>query len=640
MSQKLSTDIEYEREQIQWVDGAFCNAIPVPSNLSKVEWAEKYFKAIGSPLSSDWRVSFTPWLREPLEWLDDITIHEITFVGPAQDTGKSSFGEVAICDWIANHSGGDVQYNWETDSKTKDRFNKRVKKILKACGPVYDLWPKGKSRHDAKTGLIIFPHLNLTMQGVESQSNLESDTISLQVNEEVHEWEPGRLGLAEARQKRVWNWKRLNLSTGGVVGDQLHQRFLDGTVQYWEERCPACKKGFVPRVKTDRDILGLGGLHYDAKRAKRANGSYDYEIIRDTIELECTHCGHRMKDDPVERKRRADNAKYGEPTNKDASLSHRSIRLTGPACPNRPWVELIKKKNDAIRAMRYGDIKPYKNYIQREEADFWDETDRPHAPEVINISSTVTKNREGLPDRAVRIMQVDYQEGEAAKGEAPHYKAVIRDWLPNIDSQLVFEGMLDLPEDIESTRKEFDIDPKFVSLDSTFRSRQMYQICARYGYNALRGEDRPKMYPHGEGDEKVMRVYSTLQEVDPFAGDREGREGLYQVPLIRYDKQSIRDLLDLIRAQSEWIVPKDVSDAYKKEMASEERKEFSHPRTGEQFFLWVKVAERLDNDYFVCECYQALMVQILIDSGFFEVDFEFEPEQRPSDLKIEKGRKG
>ncbi|WOO43149.1 phage terminase large subunit family protein [Rubellicoccus peritrichatus] len=620
---------------IEFLEREFWQGVPRPQRMPVSKWAEKHFKAVGSPLSSDFRLTFTPWLREPLDWLDDLSIHEITFVGPAQDTGKSAFGEIALCNWIANRDGGDVQYNWETDVKTKARYKKRVQKVLKACGPVAKLWPRGLSRHDATNGLVIFPHLNFSMQGVETPGNLESDTIAMQVNEEPHAWEAGRMNLAEQRQKRVWNWFRLNLSTGGVVEDQLHRKFFNGTVQYWEEQCPSCKKRFVPQVRIKEGELG--GIHYDSKKAKRADGSYDYNIIESTLYLECGQCGHRMHDDAVERQQRASKARWGKPTNPDADLWHRSIRLTGAATPNRPWVALVKRKHEALRALRYGDIEEYKNYIQRDEADFWDPRDRPLAPEVITISSNVTKNREGLLDRAVRIMKVDFQEGEAAKGEVPHFKAVIRDFRSNLDSQLVYEGMIDLPEDIEQLREEFEVEPRFVSVDSGHRARYIYQICARYGYNALKGEDKPKLYIHERPDEsKTYRIYSPMQDVDPYSGDREGKEGLYAVPLIRYDKQSIRDLLDLIRAQTEWVVPGDVSDAYRKEMASEERREFIHPKTEETFWLWCKVTSHMDNDYYVCECYIAMFVMILIDSGYLEVDFSFEPSERPTDLKIEK----
>lgn len=169
---------------------AALSAIRIPETLNLWQWMECYFIPVGSARAAEFRIDITPWLREPAEWVDNGVTTRETLVMPAQ-SGKSVIGEGAICKWIATGTGGDVQYNWENDEKGKLRYKKRARKTLRQCFPVLDMWPR--SRGDEEKGLVIFSHLNFTMQGVRSTSNLESDSIKKQVNEEIHGWETGRL---------------------------------------------------------------------------------------------------------------------------------------------------------------------------------------------------------------------------------------------------------------------------------------------------------------------------------------------------------------------------------------------------------------------------------------------------------------
>jgi len=92
-----------------------------------------------------------------------------------------------------------------------------------------------------------------------------------------------------------------------------------------------------------------------------------------------------------------------------------------------------------------------------------------------------------------------------------------------------------------------------------------------------------------EDGTKVRRIYSPIQWVDPFEGDHEGRAGEFQLPLILYSKQAIRDRLAWLRSSgvASWEVPTDVSDDYQRHMQAEEQQEFRHARTGEVFHVWL-----------------------------------------------------
>lgn len=592
----------------EWVDRVFWGAVPVLRVERVWEWAQRNVRLVGSARSEAFDVSVTPWLREPFERINDGRTRRLTLVLPVQ-SGKSALGEVAICYWIATASGGDIQYNWENDVKGLDRYKKRVRKILQACGPVAQRWPSNRS--DEGKGLVVFPHLNFTMQGVWAESNLESDSICFQVNEEVHDWEAGRLSLADKRQRAVWNAFQINISTGGKYGDQLHQRLEDSSKRRWLEKCPECGEWQAFHCKKDKGKLG--GLCYDADGCRREDGSYDYEALAKTVFYECEHCGHHMQDDYAERKQRSLEGKWEE---RDVENPNQGFTMQGVSIYWIPWIDIIREKHMALASMKMGDLQPWINYVQRIEAGFWDARDRPHA-ERVTVVEGVSK-RDGLEGRAFRGMTVDYQGGRAKWNQSPHFKLVLRDWEHSLKSQLVFEGKALTGEEVEDIRKHFGVAPEHVLIDSGYRARDIYQLCARYDWAAIKGDEK-MLFSHELPDGvKVRRIYSPMQPVDPFLGDPEGREGKVNVPLIFYSKQGIRDVLDMIRAQHEWIVPADVSEEYLKEMSAEEERTFHHPKTGEAFTIWCKIIEDAPNDYFVCECYQALLATILIDAGYLD----------------------
>ncbi|TXH52226.1 MAG: hypothetical protein E6Q97_16635 [Desulfurellales bacterium] len=601
-----------------WAGGLFAQSIPETPVASVSEWARDHVRLPGSARSERFDPDISPWTREVIDRVDDGHTRRLTFVKPVQ-CGGSVVGEVALCRWIATATGGDVQYNWEDDLKAGERWDKRIKRILEACGPVKRRWPS--DRHDAKRGVVMFPHLNLTVQGVTSEANLDSDSIRYQVNEELHNWEPGRLDKAYRRSTAFWNSVTINISNAGQFGDQLHQAFLAGTQQHWEVKCPGCGQYHAMTIRSEKDKPG--GLKYDSEGCKSESGDYDYNRLAPTIRYEFPCCGRAVRDNPAERRALSASGRYSEPRNPNAPLLERSYTLEAVSIDYIPWLLLIQEKHQALKAIRYGEAEPWKRYLQERECRFWVPDERPLVGK-LETTRGLTMDRNGLADRALRAMTVDKQGGAARLSETPHYWVVIRDWKKGGSSRLVFEGKIQTDEDVETLRASYNVRPQWVLVDSGYATQDVYRMCARFGYTALKGEDRDH-WPHiSRGPDgktrKMLRIYAPIRQVDPYEGDARGRAGRASVSLVLYSKQQIRNVLELIRSSPTiaWEVPSDVSDDYRAHMESEEKQEFADHRTKQVSVKWVKVAKR--NDLFVCECYQtlaALMVD-LIGAGAIE----------------------
>ena len=102
-------------------------------------------KLPGSARSEQFNPDITPWIRQPLDCLNNGLTRRMTFVKPVQ-CGGSTVGEVAICYLLAHGTGGDLQYNWENDDKAGERWDKRIEKFLRACPAVMARWPARSSR--------------------------------------------------------------------------------------------------------------------------------------------------------------------------------------------------------------------------------------------------------------------------------------------------------------------------------------------------------------------------------------------------------------------------------------------------------------------------------------------------------------
>lgn len=604
----------------RWGAHVWRDAQPPPAVSSPIDWCERWLRIPGSARSSRYDSSITPWGIEPLLRATRGECRFVTFVKPVQSGGSVS-GEAAICFWLATESGGDIQYNWEDDDKADDRWAKRFERILKACRPVMDRAPS-LLKHDGywKIGLVLFPHCNFIMQGVFTEKSVASDTIRFQINEEIHNWKPGRLAAADGRLTAVWNAVQFNISNAGMRGDQLHVKFESGTQQHWEVKCPGCSNPHHEanavyhemRTRWEDKRPKLGGLRYDADGCRLGDGEYDYNKLEKTVRYQMP-CGYQICDELQARRALSLSGRYGEPKNKGARLSERSYILDGIAVDYIPWIKLIEEKHKALRALKLGDPEPYRRYVTERECRFWDPEERPVIG-VVRLNTELKKNRDGLLNRAARFAAIDRQQGSLSGGELPYWWLLIRDFDSEGNSLLVYEGRLETDEQVVDVIKQHNVKPSCVVVDSGHDTMHVYQFCLRNGYNAIKGGGE-HLYAHEDGGRKIFSQERFLYTMINSAPSREDPS---EEPLFwYYSKSGIRDRLQWLRTSGKvkWEVPGDVSDNYKAHMESEEIRERRHPRTNQLIIEWVQVKKR--NDLFVCEAYVAMLAEMagLIGSG-------------------------
>lgn len=596
------------------------SAVPPDKVVDVVAWAEANVRLPGSARSEAFNVSITPWTREPVFRIDDGMTRRLTFVKPIQ-AGGSVVGEIALCYWAATKASGDIQFNWQNDEQAEARWDRRIERILRACAAVERRMPR--ERHKVTRGQILFPHANLWCQGVLTARRVASDTVTYQINEEVHDeegWLPGRLDQALGRTTAVAFPVVLIISNAGRKNSELHNAFLAGTQQRWEVKCPGCGQYHVMRTRWDDKSPELGGLRYDADGARREDGTYDYNRIAPTVRYQMP-CGYVVRDDVAERRALSMSGRYSEPQNTGAHLSNRSFTLEAVSIDYIRWLDLIEQKHKALRAMKYGDPEPWSKYLRERECVFADDTERPIVGRI--VTAGVKKSREGLTDRLVRFALVDRQRGHLERGEFPHWWLLIRDVKANGDSLLVYEGKVTDDNELVGIIKDHGINPWQVAVDCGYDQTFVLKFCLQHEFNAIKG-DKSALFRRADGRKSITSEAKAVaemvnislkypkhrfkyfdEETGKYAWEEtyDSREPLWWL----YSKSGIRDRLHYLRTGGavKWEVPDDVSEDYRAHMESESFERRRNAR-GEWEGVWIQHAER--NDLFVLECYCAMMM--------------------------------
>jgi hypothetical protein len=594
----------------QWLFSQMIEAVPKSAPSSVVEWAEANVLLVGSARSEHFRSSITPWTREPIECANDGT-RRMTFIKPIQ-AGGTSVGEIAICFWLANWNGGDIQYNWPNDLHADARWKKHIEKKLKACAPVMDR--TSTDRFAWTNGLVIFPHLNFIVQGINTDRSVTGDSVRGQVNEELHDsdnWIPGRLEQAYGRTTAFWNSVVFNISNAGRKGDQLHQAFLSGTQQYWEVLCPGCRRYHAMRTRWENDKPELGGLRYEL--GDRMPGEEpDYSKIQKNIHYQMP-CGFAIHEDARERKQLSLSGRYGEPQNKRAQPGWKSFALEAVSVDYISWIDLVRQKHLALRSRRLGDPLPWLNYLRERECQFIGTDDRRPESSPIILSSR-KKDREGLKDRKWRLAVLDYQTGRKDLNETSHFWGCIQDFDEIGNSLIVFEGKLESEGEVLDALRRHDVKPVCVAVDASWlgEDRYVYFFCLKHGFNCFKvfgikgGGERT--FTHEDG---VRRAWSEPEPLWPKIAGQQGPSKNDADSEPEYWNVSQQGCLDSLahrrgRKDIKYEIPIDVSEDFKAHFLPWQMEEFRVAATNQIELRWKKASEKSADHLFMACCYLSL----------------------------------
>lgn len=612
----LSTS-ETKRQERLKLEEAFLSPWKAPDRTILAEWATKNVRLPHSARSEDFDISISPWLEFPSRCITDGETKELTMIGAVQGA-KTTLAEIAIPYWLTNDPGP-IMFNSDTDPNAHDWTESRMYPTLRASPATKDKMNSLSRIQTARDHLKWAPGVFGIFQGAHAKGNLQGKSIRYLINDEPWLYPAGHLAEAYKRVTAFWNRFILNMSTGGELGGELHDRVEISNFYFYHLRCPDCLGWFYPRWASPKgfkdDPKIWGGMRWDSSCQNKETGRWDYNKLQDTIYYSCPLCGFHIKDTPKNRRFMSKEGRY----HLEVGGQHperKAFHYNGIAVDWVPFYVMVEEFTKALHSIRYGDETLLKEFVLKRLAEFWDPD--VHRPVVKNIDTKPTlKMREGIKERDFRGGSVDRQHG--------HVWITIRDWTMDNGCTLVHFERVETGDEADSIFHEFGVEPRFVLCDVANDQTKGLRMCSKYGWTAVQGSDR-RSFQHNEAGKKVRRIYAPVELIDPWIGT--SGAGDTEVGMIYFSKYSAMERLFALRngaVDYEWRVPGDVPEEYFRQLDSWNLVDWRNQRTGVVTKEFRQV--RKDDHLMMCEVFQIILASIMGVIGSERTDHTQEGEE-------------
>ena len=563
---------------------AFRDACRPPAKMTPSQWASGRV-GLYEGLSPNYEADSAPWLREPLDAFADIDAKEVCLLAPV-GTGKTTMIEAALAFVVSEDAGGTMIVG-QTDSDIKDWSETRMQYTLRNTKETASLLPVGKHRHKMRKDAIIFPHMSLFLTGA-NISGLQAKSMRRVLCDEVWTWDQGMIREAEGRLHDRWNRQFYLLSQGGFVGDDWHKKWSNTAQHEFCFECPQCKTW---------------------QPWKWENVTYD-ETLSDRIQMAQTaaikcgnvECDYLMPDKPQIRRELATAGKYIR--QKDGMPDSKGYHYNALCNWRLPLWRLVIERCNAMDEVARGNLDLLRQFIQKRLADFWSDEQEDTRPELTGAGYKVADyaNGEKWEDEFVRFMTIDVQQ--------THFWIAIRAWSRDGRSRLLWYGQIETWDRLKLLQETYKVEPRKTQIDCGYRKDDVYKHCAKYGWLALRGDQRDS-YPHKTRDGRtIYKPYSRYQTVMSSDGKK--------TMVAFFSNLATKDILHQLRTGKgvDWEVADDIGREYLQQIDAEVRR-------GEgKSAIWKP--RRRDNHSIDCEAMQIVLASVLGLIGEKEPDLEKE----------------
>lgn len=466
----------------------------------------------------------------------------------------------------------------QSDDMAKDHFQDRLRPMMTRSSSLASLLPT--SRYDTTNSAIKWPDgLTFYISGP-GINNLQTKAVRYMSIDECWLLKPGIISEAEGRLGdfvKLSLSKLLLISQGSVEEDDFDRRDKEGSREEWEVQCLSCAGYFRPKfnqsLRTATDVRR--GMRWDEHKDKE--GNWIINQCLPTVRYECPLCGHPHADGARTKSEWNRTGRYTA-TNPNAPRSKRSFHW--PGVIDWPWVNLVEFYLLARNAFHQGIIEPTIQFWQKYEAE--PKSERTISEDTITLQRSPTSVTR---DDFIRVLSADRQ----AEGL---YYGTMFSITESGAMRLVWYGQLYGAAAIKAKADELACDN--VLIDAGFEAKVeggVYSICARYHSDAQRWlaikgtDDRFFWHQIGKG-KRVMRSYSEPSRGDPEQGKR-GEGQLYAI-LVRFSSPVFNERLDALVTNGTLTIAEGVDpDEFKKQLASEYRKQKRDKFTGRVEWKWV-----------------------------------------------------
>lgn len=583
------------------------SAFARPDRRPIYDWAADHVNLSGNTtITGKFNVTHSRYLIEPFDALQSDHVRTICVRAPVR-SGKTLIADVWL-PWVIANDPGPFQWNMGDDALAKYHAETRAMPVLETCLPVRDLLPR--VRHKKRTQSILFRHgMPFVIQGP-SIGRLQGRGIRYQVNDETWEWEPGRHAQAIARlgdYEELGCSKELNLSQGGIEGDDEDVRFKQGQLREWRVPCVACGHRFWPDLRMKGPDNSVRGLTWEEIRD--TSGDWNVEACTATARFLCPACGHTHSDSSATRAywnaAGAYAVRRGDGTWSPSEPFSHHVSYTWSGLCTRSWDAIVREQLQAINALRAGVVEPLIVFTQKRIPRPWSEQilfDASPAP-------TFDPATAEFSEEDLTILTVDRQSGGL------HWGVVWR-WNSSGKSWRLWFGKLIGEDDIVTMQNKFEILPNHVLIDCGFEGKIVFAMCIRRGWIAVRGDSRASFQWHARDRAgkpvTILKSYSRPQKGDPEIGKIDaGRRYATVIPFSdpTYKDRLQRHLERGLHTEPQADPTNDLENEYKRQMRSEYKRRTVNRITGQVKEEWVCPSR--NNHAFDCAKMQILAATLL-----------------------------
>ena len=512
-----------------------------------------------------------------MEEFADNRVQDISVMCSAQSS-KTQTLMGCLC-WAIGEDPGPAMWVMAAKDESKQFVRDRVTPTLEGCKPVAEQIQTAESLE------FTFASMPLYFAGAGSPSKLQSKPIRWLILDEVRNYPPGALDTVLKRTRAFWNSRRVIVSTPDMENDPVDRAFKAGDQRVFHIKCPNCAQ--LQPLKWEQ-------MKWTKNEITKPGGVWDFDALAETIRFECVSCKHQIQDTPTERKALARNGKFVK-MNPGAPKHRVSFQWNAMLPPWVRWRSLVEEFIGARDAIRKGDTKPMKTFVNETLGEPW----KDQLGEIEDFDFLLARKADydfgdEWSEELVRFMSADRQ---AFGGE--HYWYVIRAFGRFGHSRLIAYGRCNSTLELEEIRKAHGVGGVNAVIDSGFKASEVYRFCRSTGWKPFKGDDAECFIVKDKAFERAVRRIYQKTLVDPAFGTRmQGR--VRPLPLYRWSNPSFKDLLfeHMTGLVGEWVIPRTIGRDYLKQVTAEHRVEETDPR-GHICYRWHQRAK--DNHLLDCE---------------------------------------
>jgi phage terminase large subunit GpA-like protein len=567
-------------------------------------WAEKDVVLQPRSTSSPGRYD-SSWIPYVRAWQDDFSnphVRSITIVKGGQLGGTESL--LNMLRYSIARDPGPTLWVMPSEGLARSFSETRLQPSLMDCKPILETIPEDPDKFK-----LLEMHLRdctLTLVGSNSPASLASRPVRYLFGDELDKWaeasskEAGALELARVRLTTYWNSKEVLTSTPTLIGGKIWQEYLLGSRHYWFVPCPHCSH-MQQLVFSDKER----GIKWPEEC--KTGDQWDYDAVSARAWYECESC-HK----PIQQDRKQAMVRAGEwrQTNLGCPVSRKSYHISALYSPfeRHDWGKIAVMFLQAKKTV--GGLQDFTNSILAEP---WEQ--KIEAADFAAIAQRKASYNTGdpWPPEKRRFLSVDVQ--------ADILYWTCRAWGLGGISRLIDYGRVFGWGDLIQVQNRLGVKGCDVIVDSGFRTFEVKQCCARYGWKPFKGWDRigftkllggvtmPTMHKDTvlsfelRGSEyPCVRAYTTSDGIT--------MPGIYG---FNFNSDGYKDMLALFMSGEAptWELPQNVSDEYLKQLAAEKR--CLDEKTGKP--IWKQISK--DNHWGDCEIMNLIAAVIigLVASG-------------------------